>query len=109
MALTWEMVIETLPELVAVKLWLLVDPTWTFPKLTAAGLTLRTPKVIFVGLAAGLPEAVASALVEVFELGLALVTPTHPDKIATPSSTASKLSLHGFRLPHLVRRRQTHQ
>ena len=76
MALTWEMVIGRLPEFVAVKLWLLVDPTWTLPKVTAAGLMLRVPKLTFVGL----------------ELGLALVMPAHPDNVATANSTISKLS-----------------
>lgn len=44
-----------------------MDPAGTFPKITAAGLTLSVP------------EGVMLEFVEVVELLLALVTPVHPD------------------------------
>ena len=66
-ALAWEIVTELVPEFVTVRLWLLVDPTGTFPKLIAAGLIAR------------LPDDAVSEVAEVVELPLAVVTPVHPD------------------------------
>jgi hypothetical protein len=52
-----------------VRLWLLVEPTDTLPKLTVEGLALRAP----VGVEVEFVE-----VVEATELPLALVTPAHP-------------------------------
>jgi len=66
------MVTATVPELVTLRLWLLVDPTATLPNDTAAGLTLSAPEV---------PEVLASEFVASVELPLALVMPEQPVRI----------------------------
>lgn len=71
------MVSAAVPELVTLRLSLLVDPTATFPNVTAAGLTLRSPAVLEV-------EVVVSEFVVSLELPLVLVTPEQPVMIDTP-------------------------
>ena len=98
LTVAWEMVTATLPELVTLKLWLLVDPTATFPKVIAAGLTLSAP------------EAAVSEFVVVVELPLALVTPEHPAKINAPDMRVKTMKMEDkFCLLHLERAWQTHQ
>jgi hypothetical protein len=105
-AFAWEMIMATLPEFVTLKLWLLVDPTWTVPKLSAAGLMLTVPKVAAAGLA--VPEGVALEFVVVAELPLALVTPAHPDRINNPDTIKLMKIRDKLGLAHLDRARQTH-
>lgn len=64
------------PELLTVKLSLIVAPTDPLPKSTAAGLALSVPE----GVAA---EFVEAEFVEVVELPLALVMPVQPVRIDT--------------------------
>ena len=63
------------PELVIVKLWLLVLPTGTLPKLTEAGLALSAAGGTKLGVAD--VEVVAAEV----EVPLALVTPAQPERI----------------------------
>ena len=56
---------------------MLVDPTGTFPKVRAAGLTVSAP------------EGVVFEFVEVVELLRALVTPVHPDWVRAAKIVAN--------------------
>jgi hypothetical protein len=56
-----------------VRLWLLVEPMDTLPKLRVEGLALRAPAGVEVEFV-----EVVEAAVEATELPLALVTPAHP-------------------------------
>jgi hypothetical protein len=77
-ALAWEIVRALVPELVIVKLWLVVLPTETLPKVTAAGLALSTVE----GTEFGVAElAEVELIAAVVEGPLALVTPAQPERI----------------------------
>jgi hypothetical protein len=74
-AVAWEMVTELVPELVIVKLWLLVLPSDTLPKVTAEGLALSAVEGTELGVAE--LELIAAEV----EFPLALVTPVQPDRM----------------------------
>ena len=65
-----------------------MDPTGTFPKVTAAGLTLSTPDGVV-----SAPDGVAPDVVDVVELPLALVTPVHPDWMTIASRSAMNIHM----------------
>lgn len=87
---------------------MLVDPTATLPKETAAGLTLSVPEV----------SEVVVAVVEVVELELdavvvepplALVTPAQPLRNAPDARTRAATGRYDARHFRLARAEQTHE
>ena len=82
---------------------MLVDPTGTFPKVTAAGLTISVPE----GVVSEFGEGVVVEFVEVVELSLTLLMPVHPDWMTTASRSAMNIQIAKVvRLPEWIRVRR---